>query len=82
MWSGVKSSSFKLWEKRANYAFKPIAELTLGSFRPAVPQRLNAALEITRIAVVKLVKCGKTGDEYFGLVVPGVGWKLGKEVET
>ena len=47
-----------------------------------MPQRLIAALEITRIAVVKLVKCGKAGDESFVFVVHGVGWKLGMEVEA
>ena len=67
---------------RPNYAFKPIAELALRSNQTIVPQRLNAALEITRIAVVKLVKCGKAGDESFVFVVYGVGWKLGMEVEA
>ena len=65
-----------------NYAINPTPEQALRSSRAVQPARVIAALEITRIAVVKLVKCGKTGDEYFGLVVPGVGWKLGKEVEA
>ena len=65
-----------------NYVFKPTAEQALRSFQSAARRRLNTALEITRIAVVKLVKCGKAGDESFVFVVHGVGWKLGMEVEA
>ena len=47
-----------------------------------MPQRLIAALEITRIAVVELIKREKAGDESFDVEVPGVGGKVGMEVEA
>jgi len=34
-------------EQKSNYAFKPIAEQALGSIQTIVPQRLNAALEVS-----------------------------------
>ena len=47
-----------------------------------MPQRLIAALEITRTAVVELVESEKAGEELFDLEVPGIGGKEGMGVEA
>ncbi len=41
---------------RANYAFKPIAELALRSNQTVVPQRLNAALDFPGGGIVFRVR--------------------------
>ena len=66
----------------SNYAIKPTPEQALRTNRAMPPARLIAALEITRIAVIELVKREKAGDEYFDVEVPGVGGKVGMEVEA
>ncbi len=46
-----------------------------------MPQRLIAALEITRFAEVELVKREKAWDDSLDVEVPGAGGKVGMEVE-
>ena len=56
----------------SNYAIKPTPEQALRTNRTLPPARLIAALEITRIAVVELIKREKAGDESF---LCGSSWR-------